>query len=227
MVAACANPKVDAIPARLRRPSEKEMAIRITKDCSTPAARIATSTPRKLVALSGSWRSTSCTNSTAATLLATVKLARLKDSFSGDCRRWIESASAVPATIDSTTTSGGAKKNPATSGSSLSEKECASRRNWRWTTNTSAAQKSGISTNQGIWRGASSARSGADDLNEKGDRDRHEQQRSERGRGVPSDPRWLAPDRRPRGVIDLVGHAQMLGDVGGNRTRRASPVAKR
>ena len=34
-----------------------------------------------------------------------------------------QSAMAVPATIESTTTSGGAKKNPTTSGSSLSEKE--------------------------------------------------------------------------------------------------------
>ena len=92
--------------------------------------------------------------STATTLLATVKLARLNASFSGDWRRWTDSASAVPATIESTTTSGGAKKNPTTSGSSLSEKEWASRRNWMWTTNTSAAQKSGMSTHQEIWRGA-------------------------------------------------------------------------
>jgi len=92
--------------------------------------------------------------STAVTLLATVKLARLKASFSGDWRRWTSSASAVPATIASTTTSGGAKKNPTTSGSSLNEKEWASRRNWMWTTNTSAAQNSGMSSHQGIWRGA-------------------------------------------------------------------------
>src|ERR1700686_696051 len=103
-------------------------------------------------------------NSTATTLLATVKLARLKATFNADWRRWIDSATAVPATIASTTTSGGAKKNPTTSGSSLSEKEWASRRNWMWTTNTSAAQKSGMSTHQGIWRGAGSSWSGATTL---------------------------------------------------------------
>src|SRR5579864_6111121 len=92
--------------------------------------------------------------STATTLLATVKLARLNATFNGDWRRWIDSANAVPATIESTTTSGGAKKNPTTRGSSLNEKEWASRRNWIWTTNTSAAQNSGMSSHQGISRGA-------------------------------------------------------------------------
>src|ERR1700733_11629425 len=92
-------------------------------------------------------------NSTAVTLFATVKLARLNASFSGDWCLCTESAMAVPATIESTTTTGGAKKNPTTSGSSLSEKEWASRRNWMWTTNTSAAQKKGMSSHQGISRG--------------------------------------------------------------------------
>src|ERR1700692_3630855 len=126
-VAACANPKVDAIPARSIRPSEKEIAARITSDWSTPPARIATSTPAKLTTLSGFWWSTRCMNSTATTLLATVKLARLKATFNGDWRRWIDNAKAVPATIESTTTSGGAKKNPTTMGSSLREKEEGSR----------------------------------------------------------------------------------------------------
>ena len=139
--------------------------MRMTSDWITPPARIATSTPRKLNALSALWWSTRRMKRNAATLLATVKFARLNAIFSGDCRRWIISARAVPATIDSTTTIGGAKNSPATSGSSLSENECASRRNWMWTTNTSAPKKSGMSAHQGIWPGAGSSWSGATTLN--------------------------------------------------------------
>jgi len=86
-VAAWVNPKVEAMPTRSMRPSENEIAVRITNDCTTPPARTATRTPRKLIALKASWWSTRCMNSTATTLLATVKLARLNASFKGDWRR--------------------------------------------------------------------------------------------------------------------------------------------
>ena len=105
------------------RPSEKEIAIRITSDWSMLPATTATSDAEEAERLSGSWWLTRRMNSSATTLLATVKLARLKASFSGDWRRWSDEREAVPATIESTTTNGGAKKKPTTSGSSLSEKE--------------------------------------------------------------------------------------------------------
>src|ERR1700683_4729527 len=89
-VAACANPNVEAIPARSTRPSENEIAVRITIDWRTPAARIATSTPRKLIVLSGSLRLTSETKSTAATLFATGKLGGLDASFNGDWRGGVD-----------------------------------------------------------------------------------------------------------------------------------------
>ena len=54
-VAACAKPNVDAMPTRSMRPSEKEIAVRITSDWTMPPASTATITPRKLSVLKGSW----------------------------------------------------------------------------------------------------------------------------------------------------------------------------
>ena len=135
--------------------------------------------------------------STATTLLATVKLARLNASFRGDWRRWMDSASAVPATIESSTTNGGAKKNPTTSGSSLSENDCASRRNWMWTTNTSAAAKNGMSTHQGIWPGAGMGCRRGDDLDQQERPPTPRARSSARGRGAPACSKFPDPRRVP------------------------------
>ena len=66
---------------------------------------------------------------------------RLKTSFTGASRRSIASVAADPSTAPSTRSPPVANSRPNTSGRSPSEKECALRRNCRWTTQLSATRK--------------------------------------------------------------------------------------
>jgi hypothetical protein len=151
VLATAARAPVAATSSRMRHceaRSYSEIAATITSALTRSTVRAASSAAPQPRGPSG-WLPRSNPKTVTARQVSTRNSARLKASLVGAWRRCTASAAADPTRRASTSSAGDSGYRPVTSGSSLRAKECAWRRNSRWTANTVVAAKPAASTGQG------------------------------------------------------------------------------